>query len=593
LLLDAGRPVTTAALIGRFWRADPPATGRAAIQTHVSELRKLLGPGVIRTTPSGYALELAGHELDAATFTASGEAAHAAAGAGRWEDAVEASERALALWRGTPFQELADDEFARPEIVRLEETRLGLIEARGGSLLELGRAETALPQLEGAALEHPLRERLWELLMTGRARVGRTADALAAFRDLRAILGEMGLEPAPVLRDLETRILREDPAIVASGGSPRRGETRPESEVRTEPDPSPATVAFLFADLAGSTGLLARIGPGAYGELLRDYRAAVEGAVAAEGGRVVDREGDGIFVVVPTAAGAVRAAASAQRRLAETDPPAVTDISVRMGIHVGEAQQHDEGDVVLDINRAARIGALAHGGQVLISEAARLLAADGLDDSILLRDLGEHDLRGIERPERVHQLVAPRLRRDFPPLELPGGPGGERVEDARSVAVLPFEVVGSGEDAEFLASGLHSDLLTELSKVPELTVISRTSVLGYRGTDAPIPRIARELDVGTVIEGAVQAVGSRIRMTVQLIDGIHDAHRWAESYDRELTTENLFDIQTELAKHITESLHAELSGTGVSCTVLCPGPVSTEFAEYVQGIPKDRPVVLY
>jgi TolB-like protein/Tfp pilus assembly protein PilF len=129
----------------------------------------------------------------------------------------------------------------------------------------------------------------------------------------------------------------------------------------------------------------------------------------------------------------------------------------------------------------------------------------------------------------------------------------------RSLAVLPFEVVGQSGDAAILAAGLHNDLLTELSKVPALTVISRTSVMGYRDTNKPVPRIARELNVGTIIEGSVQSAGNRIRLNVQVIDGIQDIHRWAEQYDREVTTENLFAIQTELTQRIVESLHAELA----------------------------------
>ncbi len=313
------------------------------------------------------------------------------------------------------------------------------------------------------------------------------------------------------------------------------------------------TVAFLFSDLTGSTRLLAELGAETYGRVLSDYRRTVADAAEAEDGRVVDHEGDGIFLALPTAAGALRAAAAAQRRLAGTSWPAGADVAARMGIHVGEAHPHEHGYVGLDINRAARIGALAHGGQVLLSEAARLLAADALGTAIRLRDLGEHRLKGLDRPERIHQLLAPGLRDDFPtPRSHAAAPDANR-----SLAILPFEVVG-GEDAEFLAIGLHNDLLTELSKIPELTVISRTSVLGYRGTDEPIPRIARELNVGTVVEGAVQSAGRRVRLTVQLIDGIEDAHRWAESYDRLLTTENLFEIQSELTRQIAGSLHNEL-----------------------------------
>lgn len=109
-----------------------------------------------------------------------------------------------------------------------------------------------------------------------------------------------------------------------------------------------------------------------------------------------------------------------------------------------------------------------------------------------------------------------------------------------------------------MAAGIHNDFLTELARSKQLTVISRTSVLVYRSTEKSVSTIARELNVGTVVEGALQSAGNRVRLSVQLIDGTHDVHRWAEFYDRELTAENLFSIQTELTGLIVDSLQAEL-----------------------------------
>jgi len=131
--------------------------------------------------------------------------------------------------------------------------------------------------------------------------------------------------------------------------------------------------------------------------------------------------------------------------------------------------------------------------------------------------------------------------------------------DIRHLAVLPFEVLSGTGEAEPLASGLHDDLLTELSRVPGLTVISRTSVRGYRNTDKPVRQIARELGVGTLVECGVQSAAGRVRLNVQLIDARNDAHRWAETFDRQLSAENIFDIQTELARRIAGSLRAELT----------------------------------
>lgn len=214
LLFESGRPLDTDQLIDRHWGEEPPATAKAALQTHISQLRKQFGDGLIATSGAGYQVDLRGHHLDRQLFEALTSAAHTALDGSSWDEVVRNADRALDLWRGTPWEELRDDEFARSEIVRLEEERLELVELRAEALLALGRTEEALPDLERFVLEHPLRERLWEHLMLARARLGRITEAVQAYQDLRDLLAEMGLEPSPALRELEERILREDPVLV-------------------------------------------------------------------------------------------------------------------------------------------------------------------------------------------------------------------------------------------------------------------------------------------------------------------------------------------------------------------------------------------
>jgi TolB-like protein len=131
--------------------------------------------------------------------------------------------------------------------------------------------------------------------------------------------------------------------------------------------------------------------------------------------------------------------------------------------------------------------------------------------------------------------------------------------DRHSIAVLPFDNRSNREEDEFFVEGIHDDLLTNLAKISALKVISRTSVARYRNTEIPIPEIARELGVATIMEGAVQRAGNTVRINVQLIDAQTDEHLWAEIFDRELTTENLFAIQSEISNKIAEALKATLS----------------------------------
>jgi len=131
--------------------------------------------------------------------------------------------------------------------------------------------------------------------------------------------------------------------------------------------------------------------------------------------------------------------------------------------------------------------------------------------------------------------------------------------DSHSIAVLPFDNRSNLEEDEFFVEGIHDDLLTNLAKISSLKVISRTSVSRYKDTQIPIPEIAAELGVATIMEGAVQRAGNTVRINVQLIDAKTDEHLWAEIFDRELTTENLFAIQSEISQKIAQALKATLS----------------------------------
>jgi len=144
-------------------------------------------------------------------------------------------------------------------------------------------------------------------------------------------------------------------------------------------------------------------------------------------------------------------------------------------------------------------------------------------------------------------------------VEEASAPADDVLVRDQSIAVLPFVNRSRSEDDAFFVDGVHDDLLTQLAKVSALKVISRTSVMRYRGTVKSIPDIGRELGVNTIIEGSVQRAGDRIRINVQLIDAVTDEHLWAETYDRTLTVANIFEIQSEIATAIARSLRTALT----------------------------------
>ena len=131
--------------------------------------------------------------------------------------------------------------------------------------------------------------------------------------------------------------------------------------------------------------------------------------------------------------------------------------------------------------------------------------------------------------------------------------------DRPSIAVIPFENMSGTDENEQFTNGLHDDLLTQLSKIKNLRVISRTSVLEYRGTKKNMTQIGEELGVGSIIEGGVQRAGNHVRINIQLIDAKTDEHLWAETYDRELSVKSIFEIQSEIAHKITDSLKVSMT----------------------------------
>ena len=185
----------------------------------------------------------------------------------------------------------------------------------------------------------------------------------------------------------------------------------------TETDPlSRGTYTFLFSDIEGSTTLESRIGRERYAVLRERQRAIVREAWSAHGGVEQGTEGDSFFVVFPEAWNALGAAVAAQRALVAEPWPDDAPVRVRMGIHSGGAEKAGESYVGVSVNRAARIAAVAHGGQVLVSGLTRDLSADHPTEGVTLRDLGEHRLKDLTSAVRIFQVEADGLPASFPAL---------------------------------------------------------------------------------------------------------------------------------------------------------------------------------
>jgi class 3 adenylate cyclase len=186
------------------------------------------------------------------------------------------------------------------------------------------------------------------------------------------------------------------------------------------------TVTFLFSDVEGSTRLLRALGDGWAGALA-DYRRILREAFGEGGGREVDTQGDGMFFVFPRARPAVASAAEAQRRIEAHAWAEGATVRVRMGMHTGEPAVAEEGYVGLDVVRAARIAAVAHGGQVLVSATTHALVAGDPVEGIGTIFLGDHPLKDLPAPVPIHQLVIAGLQTRFEVLRTETGSAAEPV----------------------------------------------------------------------------------------------------------------------------------------------------------------------
>jgi len=152
------------------------------------------------------------------------------------------------------------------------------------------------------------------------------------------------------------------------------------------------------------------------------------------------------------------------------------------------------------------------------------------------------------------------------------------------VAVLPFTAASIEGDSEFFATGVHDDLLTQLAQLESVRVISRTSVLEYKDVTRNIREIGAQLGADVILEGGVQSAGERIRINAQLIDARTDEHMWAQTYDRELTAGNIFEVQTEIARAITSAMHTTLTPQDVSHLAMIPTENMAAYREFRRAV---------
>ncbi|MBP2233598.1 adenylate cyclase [Sinorhizobium kostiense] len=306
--------------------------------------------------------------------------------------------------------------------------------------------------------------------------------------------------------------------------------------------------AVLAADMAGYSRLMEADEAGTIARLRTHRIELIDPAIAKNKGRIIKTTGDGMLVEFQSVTDAVKCAVEIQQRMKRrnSDVPQERRIEFRIGINLGDII-FEEDDIFGDgVNIAARIEQLADVGGICITAAVATQIADRLE--ITLEDLGEKLLKNISRPVHLFRVGLDGATT----LPLPPEEDVKRSVSKPSIVVLPFNNMSGDPDQEFFSDGLTEDIITELSRRHELFVISRNSSFVYKNRSVNVREVADKLGAQYLVEGSVRKIGDRVRVTVQLIDAVNDAHIWADKYDRRL--DDIFAIQDEVTAAIAATL---------------------------------------
>jgi adenylate cyclase len=350
--------------------------------------------------------------------------------------------------------------------------------------------------------------------------------------------------------------------------------------------------AILATDVVGYSRLMAADEAGTYARLKALRKDFIEPIVAEHHGRIVKLTGDCALTEFPSVVDAVECAAAIQAGVAErqADQPDHRRIVFRIGINIGDVIIEDE-DIYGDgVNVAARLEQLAEPGGISISRNVYSQVKNKV--AFGFEPMGEHQVKNIPEP-----VVAYRVLTDPGPvakiigLKHAGTPrrrwvalaaalvmllgaagtwwmwkGPEQVMpepkvesnslDKHRIAVLPFVNMSADAENDYFSDRITEELITRLSQIPALSVIARTTIIGYKGSSRGATEIGRELGAGTILEGSVRRAGDQVRITAQLIDARSQAHLWAASYDRPVR--EIFAVQSDVAQKVADSLRITL-----------------------------------
>ncbi|TAV74746.1 adenylate/guanylate cyclase domain-containing protein [Rhizobium leguminosarum] len=305
--------------------------------------------------------------------------------------------------------------------------------------------------------------------------------------------------------------------------------------------------AILVADVVGYSRMMEADEVGTFEALKERRRHVLEPVVRDHGGRIVKLMGDGVLLEFPSAINAVEAALQLQLKMTEANVgiPAPHQVILRIGINIGDVIGEGSDIYGEGVNIAARLETLAEPGGICMSEKVHNEVHGKI--SIKMKDLGLVQLKNIAAPVRTFGMMTARA---LPSTAL--SPSKEYT----TVAVLPLTNMSGNADQEYFADGVTEDIITELSRFKNLSVVARNTTFSYKGQSVNVAEVGRQLGADFVLEGSIRLADQHLRASVQLIDVQTGAHVFAEKFDREMA--DIFAIQDQIVEAIIGRLFFNL-----------------------------------
>jgi adenylate cyclase len=308
----------------------------------------------------------------------------------------------------------------------------------------------------------------------------------------------------------------------------------------------------MFTDIVGYTALTQRNEAEAM-EVLSRHNRILRPIFEEHRGREVKTIGDAFLVEFASTLEAVRCAVQIQETINKLNDavPEQSKLKLRIGIHLGDVIRSGT-DVLGDaVNIASRIQPLAEPGGLCVSGEVYSQVRNKVPYEFLKAE--KVTLKNVSYPVDVYHVVLPWEPRPKVPLR---PQESDAVPLTRRLAILPLVNLTQGSEDDYFAEGMTEELINAISNVRDLRVIARTSVMRYKGTTEGISQIARELKVGSIVEGSVRKVGTKVRVAIKVVDGVTEEHLLAKNYDREM--EDIFAVQSDIAKQVSRIVKAKL-----------------------------------